>query len=79
MHSLCCCMCVALCARVALGFCRFARIIAFYEELFEEDGSLKAASVVFSRALSRFMKSCLKRTVRLKRLLSFFRAHYRIL
>ena len=44
----------------------FARIITFYEELFDESGLLEGGFGRFSRALSRFMKSCLTRAVRLK-------------
>jgi hypothetical protein len=63
-----------------VGFCRFfARIIAFYEELFDEDGSLEVGFCRFSRALSRFMKSSLTRTVRLKSVSVVFHAHYRVL
>jgi hypothetical protein len=57
----------------------FARIIAFYEELFDEGGSLESGFCRCSRALSRFMKSCLTRVVRLKAGTVFFRAHYRVL
>jgi hypothetical protein len=57
----------------------FARIIAFYEELFDEGGSLESGFCRFSRALSRFMKSCLTRAVCLKAVSVVFRAHYRIL
>jgi hypothetical protein len=35
----------------------FARIITFYEELFDEGGSLEDGFCRFSRALSRFMSS----------------------
>jgi hypothetical protein len=57
----------------------FARIIAFYEEQFDEGGSLEGGFCHFSRALSRFMKSCLTRVVRLKAVCVIFRAHYRVL
>ena len=61
------------------GFCRFfARIIALYEELFDEDGSLEGGFLLFSRALSRCMKSCLTRVDRLKAVSVVFRAHYRV-
>jgi hypothetical protein len=43
-----------------------ARIITFYEELFDEGGWLESGFYRFSRALSRFMKRCLMRVVRLK-------------
>jgi hypothetical protein len=62
------------------GFCCFfARIIAFYEALFDEGGSLEGGFCCFSRALLRFMKSCLTRVVRLKAFSVIFRAHYRVL
>jgi hypothetical protein len=57
----------------------FARIIAFYEELFDEGGSLESGFCRFPRALSSFMKSCLTRVVRLKAVSVVFRAHYRVL
>jgi hypothetical protein len=57
----------------------FARIITFYEELFDEGGSLEDGFCRFSRALSRFMKSCLTREDRLKAVSFVFRAHYRVL
>jgi hypothetical protein len=57
----------------------FARIITFYEELFDEDGSLEGGFCRFSRALSRFMQSCLTRVDRLKAFSVVFRAHYRVL
>jgi hypothetical protein len=56
---------------LALGFCFLffflfflARIITFYAELFDEGGSLEGGACRFSRALSRFMLSCLTRVVR---------------
>ncbi len=55
------------------------RIIAFYEELFDEGGSLESGLCHLSRALSRFMESCLTRVVRLKAVSVVFRAHYRVL
>jgi hypothetical protein len=57
----------------------FVRIIAFYEELFDEGGSLEGGFCSSSRASSRFMKSCLTRVVRLKAFSVLFRAHYRVL
>jgi hypothetical protein len=57
----------------------FARIIAFYEELFDEGGSLEGGFCRFSRALSRFMKSCLTRVLRLKAVSVVFRAHHYVL
>ena len=57
----------------------FARIIAFDEELFDEGGSLESGFCCFSRALSRFMKSCLMRVVRWKAVSVVFHAHYRVL
>ena len=41
----------------------FARIITFYDELFDVGGSLEDEFCRFSRALSRFMMSCLMRAV----------------
>ena len=52
------------------------RIITFYEELFEEGGSLESGFCRFSRALSRFMKSCLTKVVRLKAVSVVFRARF---
>ena len=60
-------------------FICFARIITFYEELIDEDGSLDSGFCRFSRALSRFMKSCLTKAVCLKAFSVVFRAHYRVL
>jgi hypothetical protein len=57
----------------------FARIITFYEELFDEGYMLECGFGRFSRALSRFMKSCLTRMVHLKAVSVVFRAHYRVL
>jgi hypothetical protein len=57
----------------------FARIIAFYEELFDKGGSLESGFCRFSRALSRFMKSCLTRVVHLKAVSVVFRVHYHVL
>jgi hypothetical protein len=57
----------------------FARIIKFYEELFDERGSLDGGFCRFSRALSRFMKNCLTRMVRLKAVSVVIRAHHRVL
>jgi hypothetical protein len=57
----------------------FACIIAFYEELFDEGGSLESGFCRFSRALSRFMRSCLTRVVRWKAVSVIFRAHYCVL
>ncbi len=57
----------------------FARIIAFYEELFDEGGSLESGFCRFSCAFSGFMKSCLTRVVGLKTVSVVFRAHYRVL
>jgi hypothetical protein len=57
----------------------FARIIVFYEELFNEGGSLESGFCHFSRALSRFMESCLTRVARWKAVSVIFRAHYRVL
>jgi hypothetical protein len=62
------------------GFCRFfARIITFYEGLFDEGASLEVGFCRFSRALSCFMKCCLARVVRLNAVSVIFRAHYRVL
>jgi hypothetical protein len=66
-------------ARLKAVLLFFARIIAFYEELFDEGGSLESGFCRVSRALSRFMKSCLTRVVRLKAVSVVFRAHYRVL
>jgi hypothetical protein len=57
----------------------FARIITFYEELFDEDGSLERGSCRFLHALSRFMQSCLTRVDRLNAVSVVFRAHYHVL
>jgi hypothetical protein len=57
----------------------FARIIAFYEELFDEGGWLESGFCSFSRALSRFMMSSLTRVARLTAVSVVFRAHYRVL
>ena len=51
----------------------------FYEELFDGGGSLERGFGRFSRALSRFMKSCLTRVVRLNAVSVVFRVHYRVL
>jgi hypothetical protein len=56
-----------------------ARIIAFYEELFDEGGSLERGFCRFSCALSRCMRSCLTRLVGLKTVSVVFHAHYRVL
>jgi hypothetical protein len=57
----------------------FARIITFYEELFDEGGSLEDGFYRFSRALSRFMMSCWMRVIRLTAVSFVFRAHYHVL
>jgi hypothetical protein len=57
----------------------FARIITFYEELFDEDGSLERGFCRFSRASSRFMQSCLTRVDRLNAVSVVFRVHYHVL
>jgi hypothetical protein len=54
-------------------------MIAFYEELFDEGGSLESGFCRFSRALSRFMMSCWMRVIRLKTVSVVFRAHHRVL
>jgi hypothetical protein len=51
----------------------------FYEELFNEGGSLESGFCHFSRASSSFMKSCLTRVVGLIAVSFVFRAHYRVL
>ena len=53
----------------------FARIIAFYEELFNKGGSLEIGFCRFSRALPRFMKSCWTAVVRWNAVSVVFRAH----
>ena len=58
----------------------FARIIALYDELFDEGGLLEGGFCRFLlRALSRFMKGCLTRVLRLKSVSVVFRAHYHVL
>ena len=44
----------------------FARVITFYEELFDEGGSLEGDFCPLTRALLHFMKSCLTRVDHLK-------------
>ena len=51
----------------------------FYEGLFNDGGSLEGGHCHFSRALSRFMESCLTRVVGLTAVSIVFRAHYRVL
>jgi hypothetical protein len=72
--------CLKWAVRLKSGLYRFsACIITFYEELFDEGGALESGFCRFSRALSRFMKSCLTRMVRLNAFSVVFRAHYCIL
>jgi hypothetical protein len=54
-------------------------MITFYEQLFDEAGSLEGGFGRFSHASSRCMKSCLTSVVRLKAVSVVFCAHYRVL